>query len=48
MHFAAEDGLVVMDVSLKDGLTTDQIESIIDHIKQRVKQVIAYIHPSKI
>jgi divalent metal cation (Fe/Co/Zn/Cd) transporter len=48
MHFAAEDVLVAMDVSLKDGLTTDEIESVIDHIEQRVKQVIPYIHPSKI
>jgi len=48
IHFAAEDVLVATDVSPKDGLTTDAIESVINHIKQRVKQVIPYIHPSKI
>lgn len=48
IHFAEEDVLVAMDVSPKDGLTTDEIESVINHIKQRVKQVIPYIHPSKI
>jgi divalent metal cation (Fe/Co/Zn/Cd) transporter len=48
IHFAAEDVLVATDVSPKDGLTTDEIESVINHIKQRVKQVIPYIHPSKI
>jgi divalent metal cation (Fe/Co/Zn/Cd) transporter len=48
MYFAAEDVLVAMDVTLKDGLTTDEIESVIDHIEQRVKQVIPYIRRSKI
>ena len=48
MYFAAEDVLVAMDVSLKDGLTTDEIESVIDHIEQRAKQVIPYIRRSKI
>jgi hypothetical protein len=37
-----------MDVTLKDGLITDEIESVIDHIEQRVKQVIPYIRRSKI
>jgi divalent metal cation (Fe/Co/Zn/Cd) transporter len=48
MYFAAEDVLVAMDVTLKDGLTTDEIESVIDHIEQRAKQVIPYIRRSKI
>lgn len=48
MHFAAEDVLVAMDVSLIDGLNTDQIESVIDNIEQKVKQVIPYINPTKI
>jgi cation diffusion facilitator family transporter len=48
MHFAAEDVLVAMDVSLIDGLNTDQIESVIDHIEQTVKQIIPYINPAKI
>jgi len=42
MYFAAEDVLVATDVSPKDGLTTDEIESVIDYIEQRVKQVIPY------
>jgi cation diffusion facilitator family transporter len=48
MHFAAEDVLVAMDVSLIDGLNTDQIESVIDNIEQKVKHVIPYISPTKI
>lgn len=48
MHFAAEDVLVAIEVSLVDGLNTDEIESVIDHIEQKVKQVIPYISPSKI
>jgi cation diffusion facilitator family transporter len=48
MHFAAEDVLVAMDVSLIDSLNTDQIESVIDNIEQKVKQVIPYINPTKI
>jgi cation diffusion facilitator family transporter len=48
MHFAAEDVLVAMDVSLTDGLNTDQIESVIDNIEQKVKHVIPYINPTKI
>jgi cation diffusion facilitator family transporter len=48
MHFAAEDVLVAMDVSLVDGLNTDQIESVIDNIEQKVKHVIPYINPTKI
>ena len=48
MHFAAEDVLVAMDVSLMDGLDTDKIESVIDNIEQKVKQAIPYINPSKI
>ena len=48
MHFAAEDVLVAMDVSLIDGLNTDQIESVIDNIEQKVRHVIPYINPTKI
>jgi small-conductance mechanosensitive channel len=48
MHFAAEDVLVAMDVSLTDGLNTDQIESVIDNVEQKVKHVIPYINPAKI
>jgi cation diffusion facilitator family transporter len=48
MHFAAEDVLVAIEVSLVDGLNTDEIESVIDHIEQKVKQIIPYISTSKI
>jgi cation diffusion facilitator family transporter len=48
MHFAPEDVLVAMEVNLKDGLDTDKIESIIDKIEQKVKEVLPYINPSKI
>jgi cation diffusion facilitator family transporter len=48
MHFAAEDVLVAIEVSLMDGLNTDEIETVIDHIEQKVKQIIPYINPSKI
>ena len=48
MHFAPEDVLVAIEVSLMDGLNTDEIESVINHIEQKVKQIIPYINPSKI
>ena len=48
MHFAPEDVLVTLEVNLIDGMNTDKIESVIDNIEQKVKQVIPYINPSKI
>ena len=48
MHFASEDVLIAMEVSLVDGMETDRIESVIDNIERRVKEVIPYVNPSKI
>ena len=48
MHFAPEDILVAMEVNLVDGMDTDRIESVIDSIEHRVKEVIPYVNPSKI
>ena len=48
MHFAPEDVLIAMEVNLVDGINTDRIESIIDNIEHRVKEVIPYVNPSKI
>lgn len=48
MHFAPEDVLVTIEVNLVDGLDTDKIESVIDHIEQKVKQAIPYINPAKV
>ena len=48
MHFASEDVLIAMEVNLVDGMETDRIESVIDNIERRVKEVIPYVNPSKI
>jgi cation diffusion facilitator family transporter len=48
MHLAPEDVLIAMEVSLIDNLDTDSIESVIDNIESRVKEVIPYATPSKI
>jgi divalent metal cation (Fe/Co/Zn/Cd) transporter len=48
MHFASEDVLIAMEVNLVDGMETDRIESVIDNIEQKVREVIPYVNPSKI
>ncbi len=48
MHFASEDVLIAIEVSLIDDLNTDAIESIIDTIESKVKHVIPYAISSKI
>jgi divalent metal cation (Fe/Co/Zn/Cd) transporter len=48
MHLAAEDVLIVIEVNLVDNLDTDEIESIIDKIENKVKEVIPYAATSKI
>jgi cation diffusion facilitator family transporter len=48
MHFSPEDVLVAMEVNLVDGMDTDRIESVIDKIEHRVKEVIPYVNPSKV
>jgi divalent metal cation (Fe/Co/Zn/Cd) transporter len=37
-----------MEVNLVDGMDTDRIESVIDKIEHRVKEVIPYVNPSKV
>lgn len=48
MHFAPEDVLIAIEVSLVEDLNTDAIELVIDHIENKVKQVIPYAISSKI
>jgi divalent metal cation (Fe/Co/Zn/Cd) transporter len=48
MHLAPEDVLIAIEVSLIDNLDTDAIESVIDNIESKVKQVIPYAVSSKI
>ena len=48
MHLAPEDVIIAIEVSLVDDLNTDVIESIIDNIESKVKQVIPYATSSKI
>ena len=48
MHLAPEDVLIALEVSLVDNLDTDAIESVIDNIENKVKQVIPYAVSSKI
>jgi len=43
-----QDVLVTNEVNLIDGLDTDKIESVIDNIEQKVKQVIPYVNLAKI
>lgn len=48
MHLAPEDVLIAIEVSLVDNLDTDTIESVIDNIENKIKQVIPYAVSSKI
>ena len=48
MHLATEDVLIALEVSLVDNLDTDSIELVIDHIENKIKQVIPYAVSSKI
>ena len=48
MHFAPEDVLIALEVSLIDDLNTDAIELVIDDNEKKVKQVIPYATSSKI
>ena len=45
---APQDVLFTIEVNLVDGLDTDKIESVIDNIKQKVKQAIPYVNPAKV
>ena len=48
MHLSPEDVLVAIEVHIVDGITTDNIELIIDKIEYKVKEVIPYVNLSKI
>jgi divalent metal cation (Fe/Co/Zn/Cd) transporter len=48
MYLAPQDVLFTIEVNLVDGLDTDKIESVIDNIKQKVKQAIPYVNPAKV
>lgn len=48
MHLASQDVLIAIEVSLVDNLDTDTIESVIDNIESKIKQVIPYAVSSKI
>jgi cation diffusion facilitator family transporter len=38
MHLAPDEVLVNMDLNLKDGLTTDEVENAIDQVKQKIRK----------
>ena len=48
MHFAAEDVLIAIEVSLIENLQTEAIESSIDNIENKIKEAIPYVNTSKI
>ncbi|TVP40757.1 cation diffusion facilitator family transporter [Candidatus Nitrosocosmicus arcticus] len=48
MHFAAEDVLIAIEVSLIENLSTDTIESVINDIENKIKEAIPYVNHSKI
>jgi len=48
MHLAPEDVLIAIEVALVDNLDTDAIESVIDNIESKVREIIPYASPSKI
>jgi cation diffusion facilitator family transporter len=48
MHLAPEDVLIAIEVSLVDNLDTDKIESVIDNIENKVREIIPYVNLSKI
>ena len=48
MHLAPEDVLIAIEVALIDNLDTDKIESVIDDIESKVREIIPYANLSKI
>ena len=40
MHLGPDDILVAVDLNLKDNLTTDQVEAVVDLIEERIRQVV--------
>lgn len=48
MHFAIEDVLIAIEVSLIENLSTVTIETVIDTIENKVKEAVPYSNQSKI
>jgi cation diffusion facilitator family transporter len=48
MHLAPDDVLIAIEVNLVDNLDTDKIESLIDTIENKVREMIPYANLSKI
>ena len=48
MHLAPDDVLIAIEVNLVDNLDTDKIESLIDIIENKVREIIPYANLSKI
>ena len=48
MHLAPDDVLIAIDVNLVDNLDTDEIESVIDNIENKVREILPYANLSKI
>ena len=48
MHLAPDDVLIAIEVNLVDNLDTDNIESLIDNIENKVREIIPYANLSKI
>lgn len=48
MHFAPQDVLIAIELSLIDNLDTDTIENVIDNIEAKIKQAISYVASSKV
>ena len=48
MHLAPDDVLIAVEVNLVDNLDTDKIESLIDNIENKVREITPYANLSKI
>jgi len=48
MHLAPDDVLIAIEVNLVDNLDTDKIESVIDNIENKVREILPYANISKI
>ena len=48
MHLSPDDVLIAIEVNLVDNLDTDKIESLIDNIENKVREIIPYANLSKI
>ena len=48
MHLAPDDVLIAIEVNLVDNLDTDKIETLIDNIENKVREILPYANLSKI